>query len=72
MNEHVRFVDFTKRQVQGRERLFNPETSDWPTDDDSGANWDYFMACVYGFAAAISLMVLGVFTWVFWDLVTWP
>lgn len=72
MNQHSRIESFTRRQVRAQESLFKPEASDWPVDDDKGANWDYFMATVYGFGAGIALMVVMVFGWILWDLVSWP
>lgn len=59
-----RFDSFTRRYVGERERLYNPETSDWPPDDpDHDANWDWLILILLAFgivgAAGIVLILVS-------------
>ena len=69
---HGRIQSFTKRQVRERERLFSPEDTSWPADDDYGANWDWliFILCAFGMAAALGCLAILFFLSSI--LIQWP
>ena len=54
---------FTQRHL-GREKLFNPEVSDWPVDDqDHGANWDYLVTICVAFGVVVLAITVGILVW---------
>jgi len=45
--------------------LFNPESPDWPEeDDDHGANWDYVLTILGAFGLFILLVTVGMLAWI--------
>ena len=52
-------------RFHGREKLFNPEGSDWPEDDnDHGANWDYVLTILGSFGLFVLLVTVGMLAWI--------